>query len=145
MQINHYQLNYNLLNLPSSIERFMDGASNIIDFNYTSVGSKPKEHSVGNGSINHTRYYAGPFTFLGTGYDPAYFTTPYGRFGPKSSSWRHETHLRNHLGNTRLAYIHEGTTINKVQETHYYPFGMRISPLSNQPLNLDTERNNANL
>ncbi len=46
-------------------------------------------------------------------------------------------------GNTRLAYIHEGTSINKAQETHYYPFGHRISPLSNQPINLGTERNNA--
>jgi len=58
--------------------------------------------------------------------------------------------------NTRLAYIHEGiTTINKAQETHYYPFGMLErsenparagrSPLSNQPVNLGTERNNAYL
>jgi RHS repeat-associated protein len=47
------------------------------------------------------------------------------------------------IGNTRPAYIHEGTAINKVQETHYYPFGHHISPLSNQPINLGTERNNA--
>lgn len=46
-------------------------------------------------------------------------------------------------GNTRLAYIHEGATITKAQETHYYPFGHRISPQSNQPVNLGTERNNA--
>jgi RHS repeat-associated protein len=45
--------------------------------------------------------------------------------------------------NTRLAYIHEGSTITKAQETQYYPFGMKISPLSNQPVNLGTERNNA--
>ena len=34
-------------------------------------------------------------------------------------------------------YTHTST-----RQTHYYPFGMRISPLSSQPANLGTQRNN---
>ena len=33
-------------------------------------------------------------------------------------------------------------TYTSTRQTHYYPFGMRISPLSRQPANLGTQHNN---
>jgi RHS repeat-associated protein len=150
-------VSWNLINLPANIQKLINNDGYEMFFNYSVNGTKLKETTKINGVTETTRIYAGPFTFINTTSDPAYVSTPYGRFIQKTQSdqvpcpgcpkptpvWRHETHLRDHLGNTRLAYIHEGTAINKAQETHYYPFGHRITPLSNQPVNLGTERNNA--
>jgi hypothetical protein len=100
---------------------------------YSTGGRKAREQNIVNVTTTLIRYYVRPFTFISGTTDPEYVYTPHGRFIQKDGIWRHETHLRNHLGNTRLAYIHDGTTINKSQETHYYPFGMRISPSPTNP------------
>ena len=45
--------------------------------------------------------------------------------------WQNEFHLRDHLGNTRIAFLESGyDSLATLQQNHYYPFGMLIPSLS---------------
>ncbi|HAM98554.1 MAG TPA: hypothetical protein DCQ26_08060 [Marinilabiliales bacterium] len=57
-----------------------------------------------------------------------YLLTPEGRVDFGSGSPVYEYHLKDHLGNTRVAYI-AGTSgaADAVQEADYYPFGMKMA------------------
>jgi RHS repeat-associated protein len=111
----------------------------VIYYDYTISGRKVQEENRVDGIYTGMRYYAGPFVFtiLDT-VPPAWVNTPYGRFVRNGTTWTHEFHMKDHLGNTRLAMLASGGT---TQENSYYPFGMRISTLSSEPLNLGNVKN----
>ena len=49
--------------------------------------------------------------------------TAEGRAVPNGASFDYEYYLKDHLGNTRVAFNEAGEVM---QETHYYPFGLRL-------------------
>ncbi|MBW6480549.1 MAG: RHS repeat-associated core domain-containing protein [Bacteroidales bacterium] len=61
---------------------------------------------------------------------PGWVGTPHGRF-VLDGTWKNEFHLRDHLGNTRIALLETGSdSLAILQQNHYYPFGMLIPSLS---------------
>jgi RHS repeat-associated protein len=136
-------ISYNFLNLPARVTRYQ-GTPNqqAIHYHYTATGRKMREQSVVNGSTT-TRFYAGPFVFINNPYtDPAWINTPYGRFVQHNGQWTTEFYLKDHLGNTCLAMLRTSSSNHTIsQESHYYPFGMRISTLSSEPMSLGNRKN----
>jgi RHS repeat-associated protein len=136
-------INYNFLNLPARVTRYQ-GTPNqqAIHYHYTATGRKMRERSVVNGSTT-TRFYAGPFVFINNPYtDPAWINTPYGRFVQHNGQWTTEFYLKDHLGNTCLAMLKTSSNNHVIsQENHYYPFGMRISSLSSEPVSMGNRKN----
>ncbi|MCF8359786.1 MAG: hypothetical protein K9H26_13575 [Prolixibacteraceae bacterium] len=85
-------------------------------------------------------YYFGPFVHEGVfGGETSlkYILTPEGRILNKGTDtspvWDWEYYLKDHLGNVRvvIAPTEEAGYSAVQQETHYYPYGMRMSQLSN--------------
>jgi hypothetical protein len=57
--------------------------------------------------------------------------TANGRFVPtETEEFAHETHLRDHLGNTRVVLTQDGEDFKILQDNNYYPFGMSIKTMS---------------
>jgi RHS repeat-associated protein len=92
-----------------------------------------------NGGTPEMTYYFGPFVHEGTQGGASslkYIFTPEGRIlntGTDGNSvWEWEYYLKDHLGNVRVVIEPTNTPgySNVLQETHYYPFGMRMSQLS---------------
>jgi RHS repeat-associated protein len=134
---------YNFLNLPAVAFRYHNNQAQVINYHYTATGRKIREQNILNGSATH-RYYAGPFVFITNTSDPVWINTPYGRFVQHNGQWTFELHLKDHLGNTRMALLRNTTYPNSFfthQENHYYPFGMRISTLSSDPISLGNNKN----
>ncbi|MCF8358448.1 MAG: hypothetical protein K9H26_06790 [Prolixibacteraceae bacterium] len=85
-------------------------------------------------------YYFGPFVHEGPDGGSTslkYILTPEGRILNKGTDtspiWDWEYYLKDHLGNVRVVIAPtENAGYSAVQqETHYYPYGMRMSQLSN--------------
>jgi RHS repeat-associated protein len=132
---------YNFLNLPATAFRYHNNQAQVIYYHYTASGRKIREQNILNGSAAH-RYYAGPFVFITNTSDPAWINTPYGRFVQHNGQWTTEIHLKDHLGNTCLAMLRTSPTNHNIsQENHYYPFGMRITSLSPEPVSMGDRKN----
>jgi RHS repeat-associated protein len=59
-----------------------------------------------------------------------YILTSEGRITKPSGSYVYEYHLKDHLGNTRVAYNALETGKDVIQISDYYPFGMRHEPFA---------------
>lgn len=93
---------YNHLNLPTDIE-FGD-PDNKIHFTYDGVGTKLRKEVIKHGSIEKTIDYVGDAAYEDG--NISYTGMPEGRvvFNHQSSIWEYEFHLKDHLGNLRLAF-----------------------------------------
>jgi RHS repeat-associated protein len=81
------------------------------------------------GNMGETRRYAGAFVYLND--ELAWVNTANGRFVPaQEDDFKHETHLRDHLGNTRVVLRQDGEDFKILQDNNYYPFGMSISSMT---------------
>jgi RHS repeat-associated protein len=81
------------------------------------------------GNMGETRRYAGAFVYLND--ELAWVNTANGRFAPtETEEFAHETHLRDHLGNTRVVLTQDGEDFKILQDNNYYPFGMSISSMT---------------
>lgn len=124
-------ITYNHLNLPTNI----DTGSGTISYVYDAIGTKLKKEVSGGGSLTE---YAGGFIyqdnvlqFFG---QPEGYVTPNGMGG-----YDYVYQYKDHLGNIRLSYVDNGGTLEIVEESNYYPFGLThkgynslpISPLGN--------------
>ena len=105
---------YNYLNLPQTV-RFDAGAR--IEFEYTASGQRLAKRVFSASSLLVSSVAtAGSFTFQ-TGPDRLYVATPEGRalFEPNRTSapekWLYEYHIKDHLGNLRLAFRDNGTDV----------------------------------
>jgi RHS repeat-associated protein len=117
---------YNFLNLPA---RIVNEQNQEILYIYTSGGQKIMQQVRDDGNMGETRRYAGAFVYLND--ELAWVNTANGRFVPtETEEFAHETHLRDHLGNTRLVLTQEGEDFKILQDNNYYPFGMSIKSMS---------------
>ncbi|MFC0427024.1 DUF6443 domain-containing protein [Chryseobacterium scophthalmum] len=125
---------YNYLNLPSNITTGGGKLNSQTNYIYRADGMKLKKYIITNnpmsGSLAETDYldgfqyyyYGGPFTPL----------NPSGlQFVPTSEGYfdfvknKYIYNYSDHLGNTRLSYMHNGSSIEVLEENNYYPFGLK--------------------
>jgi RHS repeat-associated protein len=117
---------YNFLNLPA---RIVNEQNQEILYLYTSGGQKIMQQVWDDGNMGETRRYAGAFIYLND--ELAWVNTANGRFVPtETEEFAHETHLRDHLGNTRVVLTQEGEDFKILQDNNYYPFGMSIKTMT---------------
>lgn len=114
---------YYPLNLPKTIK----AGSQRIDYYYTARGEKLMRRV--NNDDNQKYVYWGNFVYLKD--TLLYALTPEGRMMRNGSKWTYEYYLKDHLGNVRLS-IQPTTTgsARRVQEDHYYPFGLPMPAYS---------------
>ncbi len=107
-------ISFNLLNLPIMVSR----TNGNINYLYDGNGSKLEKISGGitRDYISGIEYNNGVIEFI---------STEEGRAIPNGSSYSFEYYLKDHLGNTRVAFKDDGTVI-QVQD--YYAFGMEMNP-----------------
>jgi RHS repeat-associated protein len=133
---NLVQAAYNQFNLPDEMDF---GSNRKITYTYNGSGQKIMR-SVSDG-INPVSYtnYAGMFVHEYTGSNEKtlkYIMTPEGRImntGTNSSPvWNWEYNLTDHLGNVWVVLTPAATAgySTVLQETAYYPYGMRMTSLS---------------
>jgi RHS repeat-associated protein len=126
------EINYNFLNLPSQITMTQGRETNMIHYTYTTSGQKLSQQLEEEGRSGTLRRYAGPFVVENG--ELKWVNTPEGRIVEHSdfgTTWVPEFHLKDHLGNTRVALLNFTDDVYlPTQTNHYYPFGMRIAGLS---------------
>ncbi|PZR04058.1 MAG: hypothetical protein DI539_25820, partial [Flavobacterium psychrophilum] len=94
---------YNHLNFPTRIElEPKDGSSRIIEYVYSAGGDLlTKSAKVGSQIVSRTDYVAGVQYKDG---QILSLTIPEGRAIKENSTWQNEYHIKDHLGNVRVAY-----------------------------------------
>ena len=107
-------LEYNSLNLPES----MTVNAKTVEYNYTASGQKIKNHVAGK-----DLYYIGNFVYENSSLK--YMLHNEGRILVNGSTATYEYHLKDHLGNTRVAF--QENQSNPIQSTDYYPFGLTMN------------------
>jgi RHS repeat-associated protein len=117
-------ISYNYLNLPSKVTK---DVSNNVSYVYDAMGTKLKKISVLGGSRAVNRYYNGTFE-----YDKSkalvLLHTDEGVVNVSHTNgtvYSYEYHLKDHLGNIRVAFTPGAASLAQVNE--YYPFGMLSS------------------
>ena len=106
-------ITYNHLNLPT---KFTQGA-NTIEIQYDAAGRKLKKIPSGGA----TKSYIGTFEYSNSTVEAIYHSE--GRARNNAGAFIYEYLIKDHLGNTRVAFTNTTGTIALVQENHYYAFG----------------------
>jgi RHS repeat-associated protein len=106
-------IKYNNLNLPYSITK----GSDKIGYVYDVTGRK-----LANKLSGKTKYYFGNFVYTDDKLD--YMICSEGLLNINGSTTNYEFHLKDHLGNTRVA-VNETNDITQVN--NYYPFGLTFA------------------
>ncbi|MCT4640579.1 MAG: hypothetical protein N4A72_22985 [Bacteroidales bacterium] len=106
-------IKYNNLNLPYSITK----GSDKIDYIYDVTGRK-----LANKFRGKTKYYFGNFVYTDDKLE--YMICSDGLLNINGSTTNYEFHLKDHLGNTRVA-VNETNDIT--QTSNYYPFGLTFA------------------
>ncbi|MFC2104947.1 RHS repeat domain-containing protein, partial [Bacteroidota bacterium] len=112
-------IQYNILNLPESLEKGTD----VIEYIYDATGRK----LVNNLPSGKSYVYLNNFVYNETN-DLEYILTDEGRIYVDGTNALYEYYLTDHLGNTRVVFDETGAT--PAQTSHYYPFGMRFNNAS---------------
>jgi RHS repeat-associated protein len=114
-------IEYNYLNLPRQVTK---DQNNKVVYTYDATGAKLRMTATINGGTTH-RYYAGGFE-----YDGVILHLIHSDEGvtnvTESAGMRNyvpEYHLKDHLGNIRVAFIPSGTSVSVTQINDYYAFG----------------------
>jgi RHS repeat-associated protein len=117
----------NVINLPQSIDF---GNDNRLNYYYTSAGTKLLKNVIPNGENANRTDYIGNFVYENS--ELAYILTGEGRFVPfgigEERRFVPEYFVKDHLGNNRVVFMGTdlGGTIDVVQTSHYYPFGLTM-------------------
>jgi len=120
------EVTYNHMNLPEAIT-FEDGnGENKIEYLYDANGVKLSKRVTKNGSLTYDspRDYVGNFVYAGQD-GLELILTQEGVVDVKASQYQY--YLKDHLGNTRVMFTKVGSKVETLQESHYYPFGMRFA------------------
>lgn len=116
---------YNHLNLPVKI---IFGTAETIEYIYTATGQKVKKIVIQGGAITTTDYLGG-FQYKNSMLQ--FFPHAEGYVKNTNGMYSYVYNYTDHLGNVRLSYSDadkNGTIANTteiVEETHYYPFGLK--------------------
>ncbi|HAM97206.1 MAG TPA: hypothetical protein DCQ26_01210 [Marinilabiliales bacterium] len=103
-----------------------------IEYLYDATGTKLAKRTSTANNPAVFEYYMGDVVMVRAypimAWNIEYLLTPEGRVDFGSGSPIYEYHLKDHLGNARVAYI-AGTSgaADAVQEADYYPFGMKMA------------------
>jgi RHS repeat-associated protein len=123
----HLKFEYNLLNLPSRINDTITPTLKT-EYIYTATGQKIKQRLSTN---NNSTLYNGNMVYSldgsANGITLSYIITGEGRQKIVSGNPVYEYHIKDHLGNTRVA-VDENTPNVASQVDDYYPFGMLHKP-----------------
>ena len=114
-------VDYNMLNLPKTISK---GSENIA-YIYSAAGEKLAKRMT-NGTY---KYYAGNMVYNKDRLLD-YLLFEEGMVTKTSNLYSYEYHMKDHLGNTRVAFQPNGPTTTTTQVAEYYPFGSSYLPVS---------------
>ncbi|MEL6672603.1 MAG: RHS repeat-associated core domain-containing protein, partial [Bacteroidota bacterium] len=127
-------ITYNHLNKPTVIT-FSDGRK--IEYLYDATGTKLRQKVFDSSSTLSSQLdYINAFHYEdsdGAGSNPlalSFITHDEGRVRETSTGrYYYEMHLQDHLGNNRILFadLDDDGTVEKKQEDHFYPFGMRMA------------------
>ena len=111
-------ITYNLLNLPEQIT-LSNGKKTI--FTYDAMGTKLKKQEYTGTTLTLTSDYLGSVQYLnGTS---QFASTGEGRVYNNSGTFRYDYFMKDQVGNIRLTYTANGSSVNILQRDEYYPFG----------------------
>ncbi|PTT40417.1 hypothetical protein DBR28_05930 [Chryseobacterium sp. HMWF028] len=110
--INYISIQYNYLNLPGKITQ----SSKIMDYSYTADGVKVRKVF----GTETTDYLDG---FQYTDSVLKFFPTTEGYFNVETGKYVYN--YTDYLGNTRLSYTKNGAGTEIIEESNYYPFGLK--------------------
>ena len=127
-------IEYNYLNLPTKVE-FGADHQNRIEWTYTVSGVKLEKRVYTSGALTLTQDYVSGFVYKNGVLE--YFSNTHGRLKRKpNGSLRYEYMLSDQVGNTRVTFTDDDNNGQPEiqEESHYYPFGMRIEGISSNAL-----------
>jgi RHS repeat-associated protein len=117
-------LAYNALNLPDVFTFTSINPNNRIEIGYDAGGMKLEKQVFTGLTLSLHKRYVGGIEYTGANLEGIYHAE--GRLTPNGANFRYEYTLKDHLGNSRVSFAANGTSIQVLQENHYYPFGMEM-------------------
>jgi len=116
-----FTIAYNSINLPKSITSATDNIAYI----YSAAGNKLAKKM----KDNTYQYYTGNMVYKN---DKSlnYLLFDEGLVNKVSGGYVYEYHIKDHLGNTRIAFQPNGSATTVTQVAEYYPFGSSYLPIS---------------
>ncbi|WP_350284652.1 DUF6443 domain-containing protein [uncultured Croceitalea sp.] len=112
-------IGYNHLNLPTTVSMNGSGGTGTISYIYDATGVKLKK-TVGSSVIDYAgnyMYQNGSLHFMN---HPEGYVSPNG-----SGGYDYVYQYKDHLGNVRLSYADNNGTAEIIEESNYYPFGLK--------------------
>lgn len=98
------------------------------EYVYTAAGQKLRQRPSSGNSLLYFGNIIYSLDGTANGITLQYILTSEGRVVKPTGSFVYEYHIKDHLGNTRIAFEASGTTALIKQQDDYYPFGMLHSP-----------------
>ncbi|WP_131329552.1 RHS repeat domain-containing protein, partial [Chryseobacterium piperi] len=127
------EITYNYLNLPNSFKILGEGRFRpSYNYTYRSDGVKVKKNSIPGLTIDIQTDYLDGFQYEDNVL----------QFVPTSEGYydfvknKYIYHYTDHLGNVRLSYTRNNTSLEIIEENNYYPFGLKhegYNPLNGNP------------
>lgn len=112
-------IEYIYLNLPTEVSK---DATYKVMYIYDATGVKLKKQVI-SGTNTPDRYYAGAFEY-DDDKELDLIHTEEGVVNVTGSTYDYEYFLKDHLGNTRITFKPNGSSLSSLQKVEYYPFGM---------------------
>ena len=120
-------ISYNNTNLPTTLEK--EGGT-LLEYQYDAAGNKLRQLEYTEGKLVKTTDFVANFVYING--KTAWNSFDEGRivYSTFDNTYYAENHLKDHLGNVRVAFAFEGSSLKIKQVNSYYPFGMNIKELS---------------
>ncbi|RNA61957.1 RHS repeat-associated core domain-containing protein [Chryseobacterium nematophagum] len=124
-------ISYNFLNLPSEIKS-NSGNSNaaITNYIYRADGIKVAKNYILGGTTKETQYLNG-FQYDNSNASNVLASSSSLKFVPTAEGYfdfiknKYIYNYTDHLGNVRLSYFNNGSSVEVLEENNYYPFGLK--------------------
>ncbi len=113
---------YNYLNLPQQIDY---GTGDSIVYIYDAGGRKLAQDVYVGGTLNRTTDYVGNIIYKDGSLQ--YLLTNEGKVNKVGTDMVYEYHIKDHLGNVRVAFEANVSGPTVTQEADFYPFGLRFA------------------
>ncbi|CAA7196728.1 DUF6443 domain-containing protein [Chryseobacterium potabilaquae] len=124
-------ISYNLLNLPSEIKSNSGNSDAAITrYIYRADGVKVSKNYILGGTTKETQYLNG-FQYDNSSASNVLASYSSLKFVPTSEGYfdfiknKYIYNYTDHLGNVRLSYFNNGSSVEVLEENNYYPFGLK--------------------